>query len=86
MTNSGLLPATGGISTSVYTENAFPYSMANLFRQAGYTARSFHNSDGQVYDRGLIHPNLAMRSTMGATTCRWRATSWTAISSTALTR
>ena len=65
MTNSGLLPATGGISTSVYTENAFPYSMANLFRQAGYTARSFHNSDGQVYDRGLIHPNLGYEKYYG---------------------
>ena len=58
MANTGLIPATGGISTSVYANNAYPYSMANLFRAAGYTAQSFHNSEGTVYDRGAVHPNL----------------------------
>lgn len=58
MANTGLLPATGGIPTSVYSQNAYPYSMANLFQRAGYTARAFHNSEGTVYDRGTIHPNL----------------------------
>ena len=58
MTNTGLLPATGGIATSVYGNNSFPYSLANLFGQQGYTARSFHNSRGNIYDRGTIHPNL----------------------------
>lgn len=58
MANTGVLPATGGISTSVYTDNQFSYSIANLFTQAGYTAQAFHNSDGRVYDRDTIHPNL----------------------------
>lgn len=58
MTNTGLLPATGGIPTSVYTNDSFPYSMANLFAKAGYTVRSFHNSPGTVYDRENVHPNL----------------------------
>ena len=35
MTNTGLLPATGGIATSVYGNNSFPYSLANLFGQQG---------------------------------------------------
>lgn len=62
MSNTGLLPATGGIPTSVYTRDHYPYSMANLFANAGYTARSFHNSEGTVYDRGTIHPNLGYES------------------------
>lgn len=62
MANTGLMPATGGIPTSVYTNNAYPYSLANLFTQAGYTANSFHNSEGTVYDRGNIHLNLGYQA------------------------
>lgn len=58
MVNTSLLPATGGIPTTVYSQNDFPYSLANLFETAGYTSNSFHNSEGDVYDRGLVHPNL----------------------------
>lgn len=58
MVNTGLLPATGGISTTVYPRNSFPYSLANLFEKQGYTANSFHNSEGDVYNRGVVHPNL----------------------------
>lgn len=65
MTNTSLLPATGGIPTSVYVQDSFPYSIANLFTRAGYTARTFHNSDGSVYDRGVIHPNLGYESYNG---------------------
>ncbi len=56
--NTSLIPATGGIPTSVYKDNAFPYSLANLFRKAGYHANSFHGSEGIVYERGEVHPNL----------------------------
>ena len=52
------LPAAGGTPVSVYTRNAFPGSLPNLFRQAGYTAQSFHGSDGSVYNRAAIHENL----------------------------
>lgn len=62
MVNTGLLPATGGLPTSVYTRDQYPYSLPSLFTQAGYTARSFHNSDGTVYDREAIHLNLGYES------------------------
>lgn len=65
--NTGLLPATGGLPTSVYTRDAYPYSLASLFTQAGYTARSFHNSEGTVYDREAIHRNLGYASYTGGT-------------------
>jgi len=58
MANTSLIPATGGIPTAVYQRNAFPYSLANLFRAAGYSANSFHGSEGNVYERGAVHPNL----------------------------
>ena len=58
MVNTGLLPAESGVSMSVYTGNAFPNSLAHLFRQAGYTAQSFHGSEGDVYNREAIHENL----------------------------
>ena len=65
MANTSLLPATGGIPTSVYTDDNYPFSLANLFRKAGYTARSFHNSEGNVYDRENIHLNLGYEKYYG---------------------
>ena len=58
MVNTSILPAPVGVSTSVYADNEFPYSLACLFRNAGYTANSFHKSEGEVYSRGEIHRNL----------------------------
>ncbi len=58
MVNAGLLPAASGTSASVYSRNTFPNSLANLFRQEGYTANSFHGSEGTVYNREAIHKNL----------------------------
>ncbi len=65
--HTSLLPATGGIPTYVYERNSFPYALPKLFGGAGYTARSFHNSGGDIYSRGAIHPNLGYESyTSGA--------------------
>ena len=62
MVNTSLLPATGTTPTTVYEKNDFPFSLAALFRQEGYKARSFHSSPATVYDRGTIHPNLGYES------------------------
>lgn len=58
MVNTSLIPAQPGLSMSVYTSNAFPNAMASLFAQKGYTARSFHGSEAEIYTRGPIHENL----------------------------
>lgn len=58
MVNTGLLPASPGTSVSVYTQNAFPNALPQLFRAAGYSANSFHGSGPEVYNRGPIHENL----------------------------
>ena len=55
--NAGLFPAVTGTSTSVYTRNRFPNTLAHLFRDKGYTANSFHGSEADVYNRGPIHEN-----------------------------
>lgn len=61
--HSGFMPATGGgVSTSAYYQNSFPYSLPNLFNAAGYTSRSFHNFGEETYNRGLVHPNLGYES------------------------
>lgn len=56
--NTGLFPATSGTSSSVYTHNTFPDSLAHLFQNLGYQANSFHGSPGTVYNRSAIHENL----------------------------
>ncbi len=62
MVNAGLLPATSSTSMSVYTHNAFPNSLAHLFRDKGYSANSFHGSEGSVYNREAIHENLGFEA------------------------
>lgn len=57
MANLGLYPPIYGGTTGIYAGNYFPYSLPNAFRDEGYTARSFHNSSGETYSRGLIHEN-----------------------------
>ena len=58
MVNTSLVPAQPGLSMSVYTDNVFSNSMASLFAAKGYTARSFHGSEAEIYTRGPIHENL----------------------------
>lgn len=54
--NTGLIPqAMGSAPSYIYNRNSYPYSIANLFENAGYTANSFHASGGQVYNRGVVH-------------------------------
>lgn len=57
--NTGLYPNIGYMSPNyAYTYNAYPYSIANLFRAQGYTASSFHRSYGHVYNRENMHMSL----------------------------
>lgn len=55
--NLGIMPAAGGIPASVYGLNSFPNSLAWLFREKGYSANSFHNAEGSIYNREAIHAN-----------------------------
>ena len=60
--NTGQIPPSAGLSTEAYVENTFPMSLAKLFTDKGYLARSFHSADPTVYNRGDIHHNLGYAS------------------------
>jgi len=48
------LPSTG-TSARTYATNIYPNSLPNLFRNAGYTANSYHGLDGRFYNRQVVH-------------------------------
>ena len=55
--NTGLVSPFVGSTSSMYSRNAYPDSLAHLMTAADYTARSFHRSGGDVYNRAEIHEN-----------------------------
>lgn len=60
--NTGMIAPEYQVRNSYYTEHALPYSLANLFRDAGYCARSFHAANPSIYNRGQIHLNFGYES------------------------
>ncbi len=62
--NSECAVNTGFITPLSYTQNAytfnknaFPYSMANLFKKEGYTVNAFHMNKGEYYSRTPNYKN-----------------------------
>lgn len=53
--NLGVYPYSNGNVSYALTRSAFPYSLANMFRSAGYTANSFHEGKPDFYNRGPMH-------------------------------
>lgn len=60
--NTGLIAPEHHVRNSYYAEHALPYSLANLFRDAGYSARSYHAANPNIYNRGQIHLNFGYES------------------------
>lgn len=56
--NTGLAAPPVGVSNEAYATYSFPFSMAHLFREAGYAANSFHVGKPDVYNRGEVHLNF----------------------------
>ncbi len=83
MTNSGLLPATGASPPRCIPRMLSPTPWPISSARRGTRPAPSTTATGRCMTGASSTPIWAMRSTMGATTCRWRATSWTAISSTA---
>lgn len=62
--NSEFAVNTGFITPLSYTQNAytfnkntFPYSLANLFKDKGYTVNAFHMNTSEYYSRGVNYKN-----------------------------
>jgi len=62
--NSEFAVNTGFITPLSYTQNAytfnknsFPYSMANLFKNLGYSVNAFHMNNGEYYSRAVNYKN-----------------------------
>ena len=60
--NTGLIAPEYQVRNSYYAEHALPYSLANLFCDAGYRARSYHAANPNIYNRGQIHLNFGYES------------------------
>lgn len=53
--NTGFFSPMSAVSAVNFCSNEFPYSLASLFSEAGYTANSFHYNDPEFYNRGIMH-------------------------------
>lgn len=62
ITLTGMFPPTYGFNGSNYIRNAFPLALPWLFRNAGYSANTFHPSNPHIYNRGDIHVNFGMEA------------------------
>ena len=51
----GVYPYTNSNAAYGLAGNAFPLSLANLFAQAGYRTESYHRSNPDFYNRGIMH-------------------------------
>lgn len=57
--NTGMYPVINKLSPNyAYVNNSYPYSIANLFKNEGYTVNSFHRSGGGIYNRENMHISL----------------------------
>ena len=55
--NTGMISPLNSSKMTYFTDVYYPYSLANLFKDEGYTANSFHRSNRGVYSRGDVHEN-----------------------------
>lgn len=60
--NTGFLIPPNGVSNKAYISYPMPYSLPQIFRNAGYSANSFHSSVGKIYNREEIHQNWGYES------------------------
>lgn len=51
----GVYPYSNGAVAYSLTRNSYPYAIANMFAEAGYSANSFHEGEPSFYNRGQMH-------------------------------
>lgn len=62
-THTGLYAINSGKAIYNYSNNTFPYSLANMFKQNGYITTSVHANDGDFYNRRQLHNSLGFEKT-----------------------
>lgn len=54
--NTGFVPPLNGTAPSyIFSQNSYPLSLANQFKNAGYTVNSYHSNGGHIYNRQAVH-------------------------------
>ncbi len=53
--NTGFFTPVSASSASNFSTHTFPYSLARLFKEAGYSTNSFHFNSPEFYNRGIMH-------------------------------
>ena len=53
--NTGLFAPSSSLSASSFGKNNFPYAIAKLFSDKGYSTNSFHYNSREYYNRGVMH-------------------------------
>ncbi|MBQ4561451.1 MAG: sulfatase-like hydrolase/transferase [Clostridia bacterium] len=53
--NTGMITPMNSSKMAYFTETSYPDSLPKLFREAGYSANSYHRSNRDMYNRGEIH-------------------------------
>lgn len=56
--NTGFFTPVSANSASNFSKNTFPYSLARLFKEAGYETNSFHFNSPEFYNRGIMHKSF----------------------------
>lgn len=56
--NTGYYTPQSVVTSVNFSKNSFPYSIAQLFRNKGYNANSFHYNTPEFYNRGIMHNAL----------------------------
>lgn len=57
--NTGFVPMTKGEAPGyIYSKNTYPFSLANIFSNAGYSVNSYHSASGSIYNRANAHENF----------------------------
>ncbi|MCI7157113.1 MAG: LTA synthase family protein [Solobacterium sp.] len=68
ISQTSMLPSLAGVTCYTYGSNAYPYGLANLFKNNGYNVESFHSSYASYYNRETFHQSLGFDTFYGIET------------------
>lgn len=60
--NLSTFPYSNGAVSYSLSRSSFPYALANMFAEAGYSANSFHEGDPSFYNRGQMHQTFGLET------------------------